>query len=47
LHDNNVSHIVCYYTSIQLVKIMSLLSRIVAFIAKVACLSDSPIYELV
>jgi hypothetical protein len=46
LHENNVSHIVCYYASIQLVKIKSLLSRIVAFISKVACLLDSPIFKL-
>ena len=46
LHENNVSHIVCYYASIQLVQVMSLLSRIVAFISKVACLLDSPIFKL-
>jgi hypothetical protein len=46
LHENNVSHEVCYFTSIHLVKIMLPLSRIVALITKVACLLDSPIFEL-
>jgi hypothetical protein len=46
LLENNVSHIVCYYTSIHLVKVMSSLSRIVVFIAKVAYLLNSPIFEL-
>jgi hypothetical protein len=41
--ESKVSHEVCYYISIQLVKIMSLLSRIVTFIAKVAYLLNSPI----
>jgi hypothetical protein len=47
LHENSVSHEVCYYTSIHLVKIMLLLSRIVALITKVACLLDSPILSLI
>jgi len=42
-----VYHKACYYFSIHLGKIMSPLSRIVAFNVKVAYLSDSPIYELV
>jgi hypothetical protein len=42
-----VSHKACYYISIHLGKIMSSLSRIVAFNIKVVCLLDSPIYELV
>jgi hypothetical protein len=42
-----VSHKACYYISIHLGKIMSPLSRIVAFNVKIAYLSDSPIYELV
>ena len=42
-----VSHKACYFISIHLGKIMTPLSRIVAFNVKVAYLSDSPIYELI
>ena len=47
MHENNVSHIACYCISIHLGKIMSPLSRIVAFNVKIAYLSDSPIFELI